>query len=215
MSLLRLLNDRILIKYWLCCYLKFTPQPSQHLTKSEAFKKLIVWQNMHLQTLICPAPCPPSHHCLPTAARLLPTATSARKKSGRQLHIAGRKLRQKEETLRETVRHQGTEKFTMGQAWTQGMFKMAKIHQATQAEDAVAPGTQPTQTATQAEESMAPGDIVAHFLPAANCLLRAWGRGPLEGREARGSMCLHRTVPPGVGVGCRPRPEKNDKGVKF
>ena len=129
MSLLRLLNDRILIKYWLCCYLKFTPQPSQHLTKSEAFKKQIVWQNMHLQTLICPAPCPPSHHCLPTAERLLPTATSARKKSGRRLHIAGRKLRQKErDSAWETVWHQGTEKFTTGQAQTQGTFKTAKSH---------------------------------------------------------------------------------------
>ena len=103
MSLLRLLNDRILIKYWLCCYLKFTPQPSQHLTKSEVFKKQIVWQNMHLQTLICPAPCPPSRRCLPAAARLLPTATPARKKSGWQLHIVGRKLRQKEETLHERL----------------------------------------------------------------------------------------------------------------
>ena len=65
------------------------------------------------------------------------------------------------------MRHQGTVKFTTGQAWTEGTFKTA------QAENAVSPGTQPTQTATQAEGSMAPGDIVAHFLPAANCLLRA------------------------------------------
>ena len=175
MYLLRLLNDRILIKYWLCCYLKFTPQPSQHLTKSEVFKKQIVWQNMHLQTLICPAPCPPSRRCIPTTARFLPTATPARKKSRRRLHIAGRKLGQKEETLRETVRDIGTEKFTTGQAWTQVMFQTAKSHQATQAEDAAAPGIQPTQT-----WSMAPGDVVAQFSPAADRLPGAWGRGPLQ-----------------------------------
>ena len=43
----------------------------------------------------------------------------------------------------------------------------SKRRRATQAEDAVAPGTQPTLTATQAEGSMASGDVVAHFLPAA------------------------------------------------
>ena len=46
----------------------------------------------------------------------------------------------------------------------------SKRRRATQAEDAVAPGTQPTLTATQAEGSMASGDVVAHFLPAADHL---------------------------------------------
>ena len=70
-------------------------------TQSKAVKQHTIQQNMHLHTLICPAPCPPSRRCIPTATRLLPTATPARKKSGRRLHIAGRKLRQKEETLHE------------------------------------------------------------------------------------------------------------------
>ena len=71
-------------------------------TQSKAVKQHTIQQNMHLHTLICPAPCPPSRRCIPTATRLLPTATPARKKSGRRLHTAGQKLRQTGETLRET-----------------------------------------------------------------------------------------------------------------
>ena len=42
------------------------------------------------------------------------------------------------------------------------MFKTAKSYQATQAEDAVAPGTQQSHTATQAEDAVAPGTQQSH-----------------------------------------------------